>query len=70
MNKLKRYLLENDMTPSDFSRLSGIPQPTVWRIAEGKSKPNCLNLRLIEKHTHKKVTYADFDYQKRKGKAQ
>lgn len=51
-NPLKKYLTENNVTPSDFAKLHGIPQPTVWRIANDKIKlPACVTLIKIERAT-------------------
>lgn len=59
-NPLRKYLETYNLTPEQFSRLSGVPQPTISRIINGKSLPQHLTASKICRATNGKLTLKDF----------
>jgi predicted transcriptional regulator len=51
MNILKKYLDQKEMTITDFSKVSSLPVPTVWRYVNGKFRPCAANALLIDEAT-------------------
>jgi len=57
MNPLAKYLEQKNESPSSFAKRSGIPQPTVWRIANSKVRHVLpYTAKAIEKATDGQVT--------------
>lgn len=56
MNALETYLTNKKMNDSEFSRVSGIKQPTIWRIKNGHCKPSPGIALRIEEATGGAVT--------------
>jgi predicted transcriptional regulator len=54
--KLEKYLKIYRLNCTQFSRISKIPQPTIWRIYNGKTRPTARIAKAIEKATDGKVS--------------
>ena len=62
MNALDLYLTESNISDSEFSRLSGLKQPTVWRIRNGKSNASPRVAEIIEVASGGKVSRMELLY--------
>jgi predicted transcriptional regulator len=60
--KLDAYLKTHNLNHYQFSRLSGIPQPTIWRILNRKVNASPRIAKEIEKSTKGKVTALEVLY--------
>jgi transcriptional regulator with XRE-family HTH domain len=58
--KLKDWLDKEGLTVSEFARLMGSPQPTVWRYVNGDRMPEKEAMRKITELTKRKVDARDF----------
>ena len=57
--KLKDYIQAEEISPNKFAKLSGIPQPTVWRIINDKNCPSIGTAAKIQKAPSGKVRIED-----------
>ncbi len=62
MNSLARYLTNKGESESAFAKRTGIPQSTVWRIANQKTQISPENALRIEQATHGQVTRMELLY--------
>ena len=51
MERLKRYLDEEDISQAEFARQMGVSQPTVWEWLNGHSLPSADRLRKLSQLT-------------------
>ena len=58
--KLKDWLDREGLTVSEFARLMGKPQPTVWRYVNGERVPEGKAMSKIAELTRYKVQPNDF----------
>lgn len=58
--RLKDYLEMKSLSVRGFAKLSGIPQPTMNRYAQGKRFPSPANMHQIMEASEGKVTYEDW----------
>ena len=56
MNILEKYYIDHNENDSSFSRKSGLPQPTLWRIRNGKVVPQIKTALMIEKATNGEIS--------------
>jgi len=56
MNALSTYLEKNNLSPTQFAKLNGLKQPTIWRIINLKYKPNPQTAQKIQQATGGAVT--------------
>lgn len=59
MNALHKYMTNKSLTCNEFAKISGISQPTVWRIKKGETTPSALTALRIEQATNGEVTLRD-----------
>lgn len=58
--KLASWLASKEMTPAEFGRIIGLPQPTVHRYANGQRIPERDTMAKIVAATGGEVTPNDF----------
>lgn len=51
MERLKRYLVDQDMTQEELARRVGVKQPTVWEWLNGDTLPSTSRLRTLARIT-------------------
>ncbi len=64
--KLKSFLIEKNIKPSDFCIVIGVSVRYLYHLMQGRYKPGYHLLVRIEKHTQGKVRASDFNTALRK----
>jgi transcriptional regulator with XRE-family HTH domain len=51
MERLKRYLKDEEVSQAELARRLGVSQPTVWEWLNGKSLPSAERLKALSEAT-------------------